>query len=148
MNPKNCLLAEGLAPSRYVKRASQNLLTEQNSISSLFSERSLPKEGWPESRIEMFLHELATMDSNNQVPRVGIGEREGRIASSIVSRRSYRMSHGIGRSGDLNGAQPKAVGSTLMYQICVFLVRDALRVAGFNKRKSAKNVQVMSLILR
>ncbi len=143
MNPKNCQLAEGLVAARYVKHASQNLRSEQHSISSLLSQRCLPKDGWPEARIEMFFNDLATMDSNTQMSRIGVGEREGRIVSLLVSRRCYRMSHGIGRSGDLGAVQPKAIGSTLMYQVCNFLVRDALRVAGFDKRKSAKNVKVM-----
>ena len=30
---------------------------------------------------------------------VGVGEREGRIACSLVTRRSYGFAHGIGRSG-------------------------------------------------
>ncbi len=53
------------------------------------------------------------------------------------------MAHGIGRSGDLAAVQPKAVGSCLLYAICNFLAKDALRVAGLDKRGAAKYVQVI-----
>ena len=47
------------------------------------------------------------MDSNNFVDNVGVGEREGRVLSSLVARRHYRLAHGIGRSGDIAAEQPK-----------------------------------------
>lgn len=49
-----------------------------------------PEEGWSESTIELFLNELAVMDSNNFLGNCGVGEREGRVASSLVARRHYR----------------------------------------------------------
>ncbi len=143
MNDKNLQLLEGLIPGRNVKLGSQNLFHEQQVISSLLSQRRIPRLGWHETRIEMFLHELATMDSSNRVGNVGVGEREGRLASGLASRRCYRMSHGIGRSGDLTAIQPKAIGSCLLHQICNFLVKDALIVAGFDKRGAAKSSQVV-----
>lgn len=50
-----------------------------------------PEEGWSESTIELFLNELAVMDSNNFLGNCGVGEREGRVASSLVARRHYRF---------------------------------------------------------
>lgn len=50
-----------------------------------------PEEGWDESTIELFLNELAIMDSNNFLGNCGVGEREGRVASSLVARRHYRL---------------------------------------------------------
>lgn len=49
-----------------------------------------PEEGWSESTVELFLSELAVMDSNNFLGNCGVGEREGRVASSLVARRHYR----------------------------------------------------------
>lgn len=49
-----------------------------------------PEDGWSESTIELFLSELALMDSNNFLGNCGVGEREGRVASSLVARRHYR----------------------------------------------------------
>lgn len=50
-----------------------------------------PEEGWSESTVELFLNELAVMDSNNFLGNCGVGEREGRVASSLVARRHYRF---------------------------------------------------------
>lgn len=49
-----------------------------------------PEDGWDESTIELFLHELAIMDSNNFLGNCGVGEREGRVVSGLVARRHYR----------------------------------------------------------
>lgn len=49
-----------------------------------------PENGWDESTLELFLHELAIMDSNNFLGNCGVGEREGRVASALVARRHYR----------------------------------------------------------
>lgn len=55
------------------------------------SQGKCPAEGWSESTIELFLSELAVMDSNNFLGNCGVGEREGRVASSLVARRHYRF---------------------------------------------------------
>lgn len=47
------------------------------------------------------------MDSNNFLDNIGVGEREARVASSLVARRHYRLAHGMGRSGDVAAEQPK-----------------------------------------
>lgn len=49
-----------------------------------------PEDGWDETTLELFLHELAVMDSNNFLSNCGVGEREGRVASALVARRHYR----------------------------------------------------------
>ena len=54
------------------------------------------------------------MDSNNYAGNCGVGEREGRIYSNIVRDKNYGLGHGIGRSGDVNALQPKAIGSSLI----------------------------------
>lgn len=59
------------------------------------------------SVIEYILEELSIMDSNNFQSNCGVGEREGRVYSSIVSRRHHGLSHGIGRSGNISEQQPK-----------------------------------------
>ncbi len=69
----------------------------------MLSERRLPESGWSEITIEYVLQQIALMDSNNFPSNVGLGEREGRVISSIVQKRHFRLSHGIGRSGDLVG---------------------------------------------
>jgi O-phospho-L-seryl-tRNASec:L-selenocysteinyl-tRNA synthase len=53
------------------------------------------------------MQDCAMMDSNNARGNVGVGEREGRVASGMVARRHFRLAHGIGRSGDIAAEQPK-----------------------------------------
>ena len=54
------------------------------------------------------------MDSNNFVKSVGVGEREARVASSLVYKRHFGLAHGIGRSGDVAAEQPKVCFSPTM----------------------------------
>lgn len=44
-------------------------------------QRKWPEEGWDDATIELFLHDLAQMDSNNFPENSGVGEREARFAS-------------------------------------------------------------------
>lgn len=37
------------------------------------------------------------MDSNNSQSNIGIGEREGRVLSTLVKERHFSMIHGMGR---------------------------------------------------
>lgn len=41
-----------------------------------------------------------------------------------------RLSHGIGRSGDITAIQPKAAGSSLVNTLANKLVLDSLKIAG------------------
>ena len=75
------------------------------------------------------------MDTNNFEGKIGVGEREGRVFSSLVAKRHYYMSHGIGRSGDIRAEQPKAAGSSLMLKLTEYLVRDVLSTCGYQKLK-------------
>ena len=83
-------------------------------VNALLSNRRLPAEGWDDTSIELLLSQLAVMDSNNFAGNVGVGEREGRVYCDIVSRRCFRLAHGVGRSGDVSALQPKAAGSSLI----------------------------------
>lgn len=71
------------------------------------------------------------MDTNNFPKKVGIGEREGRIYSSIVASKNFNLGHGIGRSGDISGIQPKAAGSSLIYKLTKHLAKDAIKICGY-----------------
>ncbi len=63
----------------------------------------------------------------------GVGEREGRVYSELVSRAHHRMAHGVGRSGDIAAVQPKAAGSSLMAQLLNVMVLNALHIAGLTE---------------
>lgn len=99
-------------------------------------------------QVQRLLLELSVLDTNceetvktqfNSPSRgfahrwTGAGEREGRIYSTLVSARHYGLGHGIGRSGDVMEAQPKAVGSSALLRLTLRLVLDAVRRgAGLN----------------
>ena len=70
------------------------------------------------------------MDSNNFPGNCGVGEREGRLYSSLVARRHYSLGHGIGRSGDLTEVQPKAAGSSLINKLTNTMLLDIIKISG------------------
>lgn len=102
MNSESWKLAEQILPATYVKQANDATRSRENTIRQLlqhvsnnkncyyltvnnkiFFQKKLPEEGWDDSTIEKFLKELSDMDSNNFPSNCGVGEREGRFASSI-----------------------------------------------------------------
>ena len=67
----------------------------------------------------------------NMLPgNCGVGERESRIASSLVAKRHFYLGHGIGRSGDITAVQPKAAGSSVMMKVTNSLLLDLIRFCG------------------
>ena len=114
----------------YVNQGLQNEQARQNLIKVLLTHKKLPKTGWNDQAIEMCIQELSVMDSNNFMSNCGVGEREGRVFSSIVARRHFNLSHGIGRSGDIAEVQPKAAGSSTIYKLTNSLVTHAMEIAG------------------
>ena len=116
----------------YVAQGVQSLNSHKSLVRTLLSERRLPEVGWGDGTIELMLQECSAMDSNNFQSNAGVGEREGRVYSSLVRRRHSQLSHGIGRSGDLDEVQPKAAGSSLMYKLTMCMAMHALQVLGVN----------------
>ena len=78
----------------------------------------------------MVLSQISSMDSNNFPGNCGVGEREGRIYSSLVQRRHHALGHGIGRSGDLTEVQPKAAGSSLINKLTNSMLLDIIKISG------------------
>lgn len=77
-------LAQAFVPKTYIRQGQEGIQSRWNLIRQLLAERNLPERGWDDPTIEMFLHHLANMDSNNFMTHVGVGEREARIASTLV----------------------------------------------------------------
>ncbi len=121
-----------LIPETYVRQGLNNLTTRRNQLKLLLEQRKIPKQGWSDAAIEHAILELAAMDSNNFSSNCGVGEREGRVFSSLVSRRHFGMSHGIGRSGDIAEVQPKAAGSSLLYSLTKSMVAHSFQLAGLD----------------
>ncbi|XP_042079039.1 O-phosphoseryl-tRNA(Sec) selenium transferase [Haplochromis burtoni] len=130
MNSDNFNLSEKIVSPSYIRQGSQARRGHEQLIRQLLEQGKCPEEGWNESTVELFLSELAVMDSNNFLGNCGVGEREGRVASSLVARRHYRLIHGIGRSGDIAAIQPKAAGSSLLNKLTNSVVLDVLKLAG------------------
>uniref|UniRef100_A0A8C4I6L6 O-phosphoseryl-tRNA(Sec) selenium transferase n=1 Tax=Dicentrarchus labrax TaxID=13489 RepID=A0A8C4I6L6_DICLA len=130
MNSENFSLSEKIVSPSYIRQGSQARRGHEQLIRHLLEQGKCPEEGWSESTIELFLNELAVMDSNNFLGNCGVGEREGRVASSLVARRHYRLIHGIGRSGDIAAIQPKAAGSSLLNKLTNSVVLDILKLSG------------------
>ena len=123
-------LAGGLVPPGYIAPGVVSLGRQTAAIRTLLAQRRLPDTGWNEATVEIFLRQLSAMDANNFAHVVGVGEREGRVVCGLVSRRHFGFAHGVGRGGDISGAQPKAAGSSLLYRLTNLLALDAVRTCG------------------
>ena len=117
----------------YVKQGIQSKKTRQNKLENLLRVKKIPKSGFSDSLIEFILQELSIMDSNNFQSNCGVGEREGRVYSSLVSKMHFSFSHGIGRSGNIFEEQPKAAGSSIIYKLTTYMAQHALELSGLNK---------------
>jgi len=116
-----------------------NLIASTKQYKSLFVNRRLPEYGWSDVQIQSLLFLFSTLDTNNKLLAAcgnneeedsrwcGVGEREGRVFSSLVAQRHWGLSHGMGRSGDITEPQPKAAGSSALVKLTLLLTLDALR---------------------
>ncbi|XP_011209551.2 O-phosphoseryl-tRNA(Sec) selenium transferase [Bactrocera dorsalis] len=139
-----------LVPENYLKLAQDAQKCKETEKNELLEKRKLPLNGWTETHIEELVQQLSLLDSNNFPKKSGVGEREARIACSLVARRHYNFGHGIGRSGDLLEAQPKAAGSTLMANLTNALLLDLIHEMGVRSCRScflAPLATGMSLLL-
>jgi O-phospho-L-seryl-tRNASec:L-selenocysteinyl-tRNA synthase len=124
-------------PKSILDRGLTVLGTESQPIKLLFEQRRVPQEGWKDSQIIELMNLLSTMDSDKDSKAVFLGEREGRVASRTVSELAAGFHHGVGRSGDLTEAQPKAAGGSLMYFFANKLATDAMKRFGAPNVKKA-----------
>ena len=121
-----------------IQLACDDLKKRNSLLLDLFSNPRLPEEGFDENMIDYILNIISRMDSNNFSKNIGLGEREGRIFSNIVSRRHFYLSHGIGRSGEITESQPKAIGSSFLYRMTNSIVKHAITLAGMHKNTIAE----------
>ncbi|CAB1111034.1 unnamed protein product [Ectocarpus sp. CCAP 1310/34] len=136
MNGRSLEQARNLVKTSYINQGEQALNGRRKQVTALLSNRRLPTRGWDDAQIEYLLTEISLMDSNNFSENVGVGEREGRVYSGLVARRNFRLSHGVGRSGDIAEVQPKAAGSSLLAKLTHALAKDALRLAGLRNARA------------
>ncbi|XP_042209525.1 O-phosphoseryl-tRNA(Sec) selenium transferase-like isoform X1 [Homarus americanus] len=150
MNETSMKLAERLVPSTYLKQAADSRVIREKLIRMLVEQRKCPQDGWDDDTIELMVKDLALMDSNKFLHNSGVGEREARIFSELVSRRHYGLCHGIGRSGDIAEVQPKAAGSSLLNKLTNAMTLDIIRTLGVRKAAACLVVPLatgMSMVL-
>mmetsp|Transcript_827 Transcript_827/g.1827 ORF Transcript_827/g.1827 Transcript_827/m.1827 type:complete len:556 (+) Transcript_827:146-1813(+) len=144
-------------PANHTSVGLSNLVASNAEAKALFHHKRLPEVGWSDVHIQRLLFELSVLDTNCEETVkcqlsssasagkfthrwTGAGEREGRIYSTLVSQRHYGLGHGIGRSGDVMEAQPKAVGSSALLRLALRLILDAVRRgAGLNGNSGKGN---------
>jgi O-phospho-L-seryl-tRNASec:L-selenocysteinyl-tRNA synthase len=124
-------------PKNHATVGFSNMVVASKQYRSLFVNRRLGDAGWSDVQIQSLLFLLSTLDTNNKAVAsgdesvesrwCGVGEREGRVYSSLVAHRHFGLSHGMGRSGDITEPQPKAVGSSVLVKLTLLLVLDAVR---------------------
>lgn len=129
-------------PKTHATVGLSNLVASNKAYRTLFVNRRLPDVGWSDVQIQSFLYLIATLDTNNKgdagLRWCGVGEREGRVYSSLVAHRHYGLAHGMGRSGDIMEPQPKAAGSSVMVKLTLLMAMDAIRRgAGLDARGAA-----------
>ncbi|NHI91821.1 MAG: O-phosphoseryl-tRNA(Sec) selenium transferase [Candidatus Lokiarchaeota archaeon] len=130
-------LLKGFIPENMLERGLLVLDSNLNPIKTLFEHRKIPEEGWNDEIIEFLLKIFNFMDTDKDPKAIKVGEREARTSSPLVSDLSSGFCHGIGRSGKVSAAQPKAPGSSIMYQLANKLALDALNKFGLPNIKDA-----------
>ncbi|KII69943.1 O-phosphoseryl-tRNA(Sec) selenium transferase [Thelohanellus kitauei] len=115
--------------SQLIQHANQGASQTKNCLETLLRHGKISKEGMDVKFIRLVLYSLSSLDSNNFLKNCPMGEREGHVFSSIVADKCFGFSHGIGRSGDLFEVQPKAVGSSILYQLTNKLAFHALQLS-------------------
>jgi O-phospho-L-seryl-tRNASec:L-selenocysteinyl-tRNA synthase len=128
---------KGLIPENMLERGIIVLESQLDPLRILFEQRRIPEEGWSDPQIKFLLTVLSMMDTDKDPQAARVGEREARVASPLVSELAADFCHGIGRSGEISAAQPKAPGASIMYTVVNTLASDALRRFGAPNLKHA-----------
>ena len=119
-----------LVPKNMAERGMITLDALLAPIKDILNRRRFPDAPLSEMQIEWMLQLLSSLDSDKDPKAIRVGEREARVATPLVSRLAAGFNHGVGRSGHVTAPQPKAVGASLMQQICNAMVTDAIRRLG------------------
>ncbi|XP_016953715.3 O-phosphoseryl-tRNA(Sec) selenium transferase isoform X2 [Drosophila biarmipes] len=82
MNLDQINIPRKLVPDNYLQLGLAAQRSKQRTFKELIEKRKLPETGWSDEQIEELVLQLASLDSNNFPHKVGLGEREARIACS------------------------------------------------------------------
>ena len=129
-NNNNKNIIENYIGKSYTQIGHELSNSHENIFKNILQSRSIPDKPLNNNTINYILNQISNMDSNNGPFHIGIGEREGRILSNLVHERNYGLVHGMGRSGNINDLQPKAVGSSLLVQLTNSMTKNLLHSIG------------------
>lgn len=129
MDTRSFALINSIIGKEYVKTAQDIRKQRTSMFNTLLTSKRAPEIGWDVSSIRLFLEELSSLDSNSSPSNVGVGDREGRVYSTILSSKC-NFAHGMGRSGHVTAVQPKAPGSSVIVQLVNRMVKDLLKIQG------------------
>ena len=101
-------------------------------VRDVLNRRLFPDSPLNDSQIDLMLKILSSMDTDKDPDAVRVGEREARIFSAYVGSLAAGFNHGVGRSGQLDAAQPKAVGASIMQQVANSVALDAIKKLGLS----------------
>jgi O-phospho-L-seryl-tRNASec:L-selenocysteinyl-tRNA synthase len=139
---------EGMLPKNMENRGKLILKDNLKEIEEILNHRVIPKDGLDDEKIRLFLKILSLMDTDKDPKSIRIGEREGRISSSIQEELVSGFCHGVGRSGNLIDPQPKAPGASVMYGLTNSILKSFLKNLGLNVYSMATPVATgMSIAL-
>ncbi|GAU93495.1 hypothetical protein RvY_05427 [Ramazzottius varieornatus] len=130
MDDRSYDLCKSMVSRTYIAQAVEANVPVHKLVNRLLEQKRIPDDPVPDHVIKSLLNDLADMDTSNFSSNCGAGEREGRVYSQLVAECHYRMSHGIGRSGELTSVQPKAAGSSILAQLTNKMALHALKIAG------------------
>ncbi|SCP05978.1 O-phosphoseryl-tRNA(Sec) selenium transferase, putative [Plasmodium ovale] len=139
-NVKGEPLEGGMISSKYSLMSRQTLNQKENIIWNILSHGRVPNEGLNEITIMTLLHQISSQNLCNSEKNVKIGERENRIYSAFVRSKYIGFGHGIGRSGNLEEAQPKSAGNSILAKVTTRMVKDIIRSFGI---KSCEEVYIL-----
>ncbi|MCP4761186.1 MAG: O-phosphoseryl-tRNA(Sec) selenium transferase, partial [archaeon] len=137
-------------PENMIKRGIVGLSEFIKPMEDLLNQMKPPETGWSDEQIRFLLQILAQMDSNNDPASFRIGEREARISTPLLYDLSGGFIHGIGRSGDIKAAQPKAAGASIINTLTDSMVSFFIKEMGLKNIKGSIVVPLstgMSLML-
>ena len=125
-NNNNKNIIESFIGKSYTQIDHELTNSHENIFKNILESRNIPDKPLSTNTINYILNQISNMDSNNGPFHIGIGEREGRILSNLVHQRNFGLLHGMGRSGNINDLQPKAVGSSLLVQLTNSMTKNLL----------------------
>ena len=101
-------------------------------VRDVLNRRLFPDFSLNDSQLDLMVKLLSSMDTDKDPEAVRVGEREARVFSSYVEGLAAGFNHGVGRSGQLNSPQPKAVGASIMQQVANSVALDAIKKLGLS----------------